>query len=359
MKRFLVVLGILALVGGGGYWYYSRNTAPPPGKGKAPAATARVERRDIRFSLDVTGDVSPASQVEIKPEVSGRIIKLRVVAGQEVKKDDLLVELDDRDLRTQRDGVLTDIETARLNVARNEGNFGRGQGLFEANLSSKETFDNLSSDLALSKNALVKSQRSLALIDYQLTKTRILSPTDGTILALPVVEGQVVTAAASVNSGTSLMTIANLANLIVVCQVNQVDVTKIATGQKVSVSMEALHEPPMSAAIRFISPLATVKNNIKGFQVEASIENPSKRLRPGMTVNITVPLESAENAVSVPVNAIFSDRDDSKVVYVQKGEQAEKRKVELGVTNYFFTQILSGVEVGETVLLTEPPKQKG
>lgn len=317
---------------------------------------ARVERRDIQFSIEVTGDVNPAQQVEIKPEVSGRIIHLRVEAGQEVKSGDTLVELDDTDLLTERQGALTTIEGAKLAVTRAKGNFGRGEGLYSAKLSSKETYENLSNDLAVAENDLIKAQRALQAVDDKLTKTRILSPTDGTVLIMPVVEGQVVTAAASVNSGTSLMTVANLSNLIVVTNVNQVDVAKLTVGRKVSVRMDALREPPMSAVIRFIAPVASVKNNIKGFQVEARIVNPSAHLRPGMTVNLTIPVDSARNALCVPVAAVFDD-GEAKVVYVhQSAGASEKRRVQLGVTNYFYTQIVDGLKDGEEVLLQLPGK---
>jgi RND family efflux transporter MFP subunit len=358
-KRLFIITALLIFaVAAGGYYYLKPVEAPKKRNASLPGATVRAERRDIRFNIDVTGDVSPAQQVEIKPEVSGRIMQLHTVAGQQVKKGDVLVELDDRDLRTERQGALIDIERAKLVVERTKADFERGEGLFEAKLSSQEKFDSISNDLAMAENALSKAQRSLQSVDDKLTKTRILSPTDGTVLTLPVVEGQVVTAAASVNSGTSLMTVANLSNLIVVTQINQVDVAKLSVGQKLSLTMEALKEPPMTATIRFIAPVATTKNSIKGFQVEASIENPSPRLRPGMTVNLSLPLDSAENAVSLPVNAIFTDGDD-KVVYVRRGLRTEKRKVQLGVTNYFYTQILSGVEPGEEVSLTAPQPTGG
>ena len=276
-------------------------------------------------------------------------------AGQQVKSGDTLVELDDRDLLTERQGALTDIEGAKLAVTRAKGNFGRGEGLFSAKLSSKETFDNLSNDLAVAENTLIKAQRSLQAVDDKLTKTRILSPTDGTVLIMPVVEGQVVTAAASVNSGTSLMTVANLSSLIVDTNVNQVDVAKLVVGRPVAVRMDALREPPMSAVIRFIAPVASVKNNVKGFQVEARIVDPSPSLRPGMTVNVTVPIDSARNALCVPVSAVFDD-GDAKVVYVRpRAGQPEKRRVQLGVTNYFYTQVNDGVRDGEEVLLQPPP----
>ena len=356
-RNVWLILGLLAVVGVLSVALLVHHSGRGNGsgaEGEDGPATARVERRDIQFSIEITGDVTPVLQVEIKPEVSARIIRLPFIAGQKVKRGDVLVELDDRDLKTQRETTLNDIEGARLAVERSKANFGRGEGLFEARLSSKQAFDNLSNDLAVSENALAKAEHALQLIDYQLTKTRILAPNDGTILAMPVVEGQVVATTASVNSGTSLMTIANLADLMVVANVNQVDVAKLNLNQQISVSMDALREPPMSAVIRFISPLAAVKNNIKGFEVDAKIDNPSERLRPGMTVNLTIPVDSVSNAISVPISAVFNEPDATKVVYVKRGGAVEKRPVKVGVTNYFYTQILEGVQIGEEVLLTPP-----
>lgn len=344
---------VLAAILAAALTWYPRAKPARAASGQAPA-TVRAERRNLRFNIEVTGDVNPAQQVEIKPEVSGRIIRLPVLAGQTVKKGDTLVELDDRDLLTERQGALTDIERAKLTVDRTQADFDRGKGLYRAKLSSQETFDNVSNDLALAKNALAKAQRTLQSVDDRLTKTRILSPTDGTILVLPVVEGQVVTAAASVNSGTSLMTVANLSNLIVVLQVNQVDVAKLAVGQKVTLGLDALREPPMTASIRFIAPVAAVKNAIKGFQVEATIERPSARLRPGMTVNLTVPIDHADNALSVPVATVFGEDNGDKFVYVR----GRKRPVTIGVTDYFYTQILTGLTDGEEVQLTAPGRAR-
>ena len=357
MKKFPIVL-LVALIGGSA-WYSLR--AKPAGAGKEAASEksfARAEKRDIDFSIEISGDVMPASQLDVKPEVGGKLKALHVEPGDTVKAGDLLVEVDDRDLLTEKASVQTEIDGAKLSVDKNRKNFERSKELFDQKLISREVFDNLSSEYAISENTFLKAQRKLELVEDKLRKTKVIAPSDGTVLTAPVIEGQVVIAAASVNSGTTLMTIANLEKLLVETHVNQVDVARLEAGKSVKLHAESIKDLELEARIFFIAPIATVKNNVKGFQVQALIEKPNARLRPGMTVSMTVPVASADDALSVPISAVFKGDGGKKVVYVKTGENSEKREVKIGVTNIDYAQILNGLKEGEEILLTEPDKAK-
>ena len=358
MKKFLTVLTVLAMCGG---LYAYRQKAASGGtankmKGEQAGQIAAAEKRDIDFSIQVSGDVQPATQLDVKPEVGGRILKLNVQPGNTVKAGQVLVEIDDRDILTELDSALTEIEGAKLTVDKTKRNFGRAKDLFEQKLISRETYDNLSSELALAENSLNKSERRKQLVQDKLSKTKVIAPGDGTVLTVPVVEGQVVIPAASVNNGTTLMTIANLARLIVETHVNQVDVAKLALQQDVRLMAESIKDEEMNATISFIAPVATVKNSVKGFTTQAVIERPSNRLRPGMTVQMTIPIGHAEDAVSVPISAVFKGDGNSRIVYVQNAGKTERRAVKVGISNIEFAEILNGISVGEKILLNEPER---
>lgn len=358
MKKIAIVLVLAA--GGFGTWKMLPAKTLAPAKEQQAAApgrsSARAEKRDISFSVEVSGDVTPAFQLEVKPEVGGKLKALHVEPGQSVAAGDLLVEIDDRDLLTEKDSVITEIEGAKLSVDKTKKNFERGQELFEAKLISREVFDNLSSEFAIAENGLVRAERKLQLVEDKLRKTKVIAPSDGTVLTVPVIEGQVVIGAASVNSGTTLMTIANLSKLLVETHINQVDVSKLELNKKVKLRAESLRDLEMEATISFIAPIATPKNNVKGFQVQALIEKPNPRLRPGMTVNLTIPVAKADGAVSVPITAVFKGDNNARVVYVRNGDATEKREVKVGVTSIEYAQILHGVNEGEEILLTEPDR---
>jgi multidrug efflux pump subunit AcrA (membrane-fusion protein) len=108
--------------------------------------------------------------------------------------------------------------------------------------------------------------------------------------------------------------------------------------------------------VEFVAPLATVKNDIKGFQVQALILDNEGRLKPGMSVSMTVPIGDAKAALSVPIAAVFNE-DDENVVYVRSsapGEIADRRLVTVGLSNLSFAEITSGLEEGEEILLVNP-----
>lgn len=356
MKKLPVLVVVTVL--GVGAWYAWGYRAPDikAEQTVSERLTARAELRDIDFAVDVSGDVTPASQLDVKPEVGGKLKALHVEPGDFVKEGQVLVEIDDRDLLTERDSALTEIEGAKLGMERSQRNFERAKDLFESELISREVYDNLSSEFAIAENSLVKAQRRLQLVDDKLRKTKVVAATDGTVLTVPVLEGQVVIAAASVNSGTTLMTIANLSKLLVETHINQVDVARIELNQQVKLRADSLRDSSMGATISFIAPVATVKNNVKGFQVQALIDRPNPRLRPGMTVNMNIPIASADDAVSVPIAAVFRGEGNAKVVYVRNGEATEQREVKVGVTNIEYAQILQGIEPGEQILLIDPSR---
>lgn len=355
MKK-LIALILVVLFAVGAWRYFSAGGKPSATATPAQENyTAEVERRDIDFSVKVSGDITPVTQLEVKSEVSGKVKKLHVKPGQEVKEGDPLVDVDDTDLLSEKAAAVTEIEGAQLSVDKTRRNFLRSKELFESKLISREVYDNLDADLSISENNLAKAQRKLQIVDDKLRKTRIFSPTEGTVLAVPVTEGQVVIAAASVNSGTTLMTVANLSQLLVDTHVNQIDVARIRPGQKVNLTGETLKEDTIPATIAFIAPVASVKNNVKGFQVQALVERPDARLRPGMTVLMQIPVAQASQAVSVPISAVFTE-PEGEVVYVVQGEGSEKRPVTVGVSDLQFAEIKSGVEVGERILLVKPGK---
>jgi len=356
--RTLTFLTLFAALAFGGWWWWSKRTPALAAEDVIPDhQIAEASRRQIESKLTVYGDVAPAFQVEVKSEVGGKVKKIHAQPGDQVKRGQLLMEIDDAELQNEKAAAMAEVEGAQLEVEKTSGNFERAAALYEEALISKEIYENLEADLKIAQNKLDRADRRLQIVEERLSKTFIHAPANGTVLTLYVQEGQVVSAAASVNSGTSLMMVADLDRLLVHSHVNQVDVARIQQGKRVFLASDTIPGERMPARISFIAPVASRKNDIKGFAIEVAVERVHPMIRPGMTVSVNVPLGKADDAITVPVGAVFEDEEEGQVVWVvNEQRRAEKRRVDVGLSDLFFAEIKDGVEPGESILLV-PPSQ--
>lgn len=360
MKKWIVLLLIVA---GGGYWAYDQW---PDWKPKAEAAgslaarptTATVERRSIQFAVSAAGDIGPSEQVSVRPEVNGKIASLPVDLGDRVKKGDVLFTLDDTDLQTERSSRMTEIEGAKLQVERAERNFVRSKELFEGELISKELYEDTKTEYELAKNALDRSEKNLRIVEDRLSKTKIVAPFDCTVLTRPISMGQAVSGSGGFNSGTEVLTIADLNKMVINAHINQADVTRLNANQEVDIQVESVPGLTMKGTVERIAPQATIKNGIKGYAARIILSIVDPRVRPGMTANLTIPVASADNAVAVPLAAVFTEQGE-RFVYVQKDDAFEKRPVQIGIADYDFAEVLTGLNPGEVVSLEDKGQHGG
>lgn len=354
-KKVILFILLVILAAGAGYLYFH---APRPAVGAATDSskaepTSVATRRTITFVANSAGDIGPADQVSVRPEINGRIDVLAVDMGDKVKKDDLLFSLDARDLNTERDSKLAQIEGAKLQVEKARKLHDRASKLHKDNLISQEEFDNVRIDFELSQNNLERTEKDMAIIEEKLRKTRILAPFDGTVLTRPVSIGQAVSGAGGFNSGTEVMSIANLSDMIIVSHVNQADVTRVKIGQSVNVVVEAVPGLSLTGIVERIAPQASLKNGLKGFSTQIRLKNLDPRVRPGMTANLTIPLLSAEDVLALPLSAVFSDQG-SRFVFVKREDGFETVPVEVGISDFQYVEILSGLKDGDEVAMVRP-----
>lgn len=363
MKKIIAAVIVLGL---GLAAYFFRGNLPTTGTPAASSArptTAEVIQTNISFSVNAAGEIGPAEQVSVRPEINGKIEQLPVDIGDRVKKGELLFKLDDKELQQQRASNLTDIERARLSLEKAERDFKRAKELLAEKLISQELHDDTKTIFELAKNSLERAQKDLAIIDERLTRTEVRAPFDCTILTRPVSTGQAVSGSGGFNSGTEVLTIADLNSMVINAHVNQADVPRLKMDQIVEITVEAVAGLKVSGVVERIAPQATIKNNIKGFAARIALKNPDPRVRPGMTANIKIPVASAENVMAVPLAAVFTEKNQEtgqyeRFVYVVRGEASEKREVKVGVSDFFFAEIQEGLAAGEVVSLELPKDER-
>jgi RND family efflux transporter MFP subunit len=363
MKMRVLIVVVLVCLGGGVWFLAGRRASEASTSTSARPTTAVVESRDIHFSINAAGEIGPADQVSVRPEVNGRILELPVDIGDSVERGQLLFKLDDRDLQIEKESQDKDIERVKLEIEQAERNYVRSKALYEESLISKELYEDAKTQYELAKNALAQSEKALELVQDRLRKTRIVAPFDCTVLTRPVSVGQAVSGSGGFNSGTEVLTIANLNQMVINAHINQADVSRLKVDQLVDVQVEAVPGLKMKGQVERIAPQATIKNNIKGFAVRILLERVDTRIRPGMTANIQIPVAAADNVVAVPLAAVFTERNPEtqqteRFVYVLRDNLYERRPVQIGVSDYFFAEVQKGLAPGEVVSLELPPKDK-
>lgn len=370
--RVILTLIVVAGLGVGGFFVWQEWQRKQAAALEAKRVSmAIVEARDISFTIHAAGEIGPADQVSVRPEINGKIAELPVDIGDQVKKGQLLCRLDDTDLQTEKEsqmsqiaGAKLQIDAASLTLEKTEREFNRNKQLLDGRLVAQEIFDNARTDndvaknqLALAKNALERAEKALKQVEDKLAKTRIEAPFDCTVLTRPVSLGQTVSGSAGFNSGTEILSIANLNDMIITAHINQADVTRMKNGQTVEVQVESVPGLRMRGVVERIAPQAIIKNGIKGFSARVAIKDLDPRVRPGMTSILSIPVASVENALSVPLPAVFTEKGE-RFVYVKGGESFERRPVQIGISDNSFAEVQSGLAEGDNVALELPPDIK-
>jgi RND family efflux transporter MFP subunit len=354
MKKWTFLILAVA-IGAAVYGFLHWHQRNEQGAEQTVLTTATAGPRTITLSVKAAGDIGPDDMVSVRPEINGRISQLPVDVGDAVKKGDLLCALDDRDLQTERSSRLTDIEGAKLQLDQAQRNYERNQRLYDSGLIPQETYQDAETTYELAKNALERAQKSLSQVEDQLSKTRIVAPFDCTVLTRPVSVGQAVSGSGGVGGGTEVMTVANLKQMVIKAHLNQADVVEVKVGQVADVQIEAVPGLKLKGTVERVAPQATIKNNIKGFETQVRLTELDPRVRPGMTANMTIPVLSAENVLTIPLAAVFTE-DGSRYAYIkQSGNQFIMMPIDVGVSDYQYAQVLKGVDNGQVVSLVRPP----
>jgi HlyD family secretion protein len=144
--------------------------------------------------------------------------------------------------------------------------------------------------------------------------------------------------------------------MIITAHINQSDVTHVKVGQAVTVDIGAVSGLRLTGHVDRIAPLATIKNGVKGFSTRIRLRNAEDKVRPGMTANLTIPLISATNVMTVPLAAVFNDKGE-RFVYVKRGDDAfERQAIEVGMADYDYAEVTKGLKPGDVVALVPPDR---
>ncbi|TSA22100.1 efflux RND transporter periplasmic adaptor subunit [bacterium] len=347
-KKWVIIIGIIVLVG----VLAVVGTIVFRGNNKKPSAlqTAQVVRRDIGSTVLATGIIKPmvGAEVKVGSRISGVVKRLCANIGDHVKSGQIIAELDDAELQARLNQNLAALAKAQtdLNLARIT--FERAHSLRQKDLISTQDADQAESSLKSAEALLKQAEANLDYARVQVGYTTIVSPISGVIASVSTQEGETVLASLSAPTFVSII---DLGRLEVQVYVDETDIGKIKVGQQASFTVDTYSDTDFKGTVTAIYPKAVIQDNVVNYIVTSEIAgSQGKILRPEMTTNVTISLETRKNVLAVPASAITRERGDRYVTVIE-GEKRIQRKVKTGWKDNGFTEIISGLKEGETILV--------
>jgi HlyD family secretion protein len=356
---------------------------------------AKVERGDLAKSVVATGKIYPITNVEVKSKASGIVQKLLVDYGENVKKDQVLAELDKQEILAQvnqekaslqaaeaaAQAADADMEHAKVDaegpdVPMLKRAYERAQKMAKDGVVSESTLDDAqkSYELAVNKQQLGKANvisataklkqaeaqvaQAKALLDeknkeYQ--NSTIVSPIDGMVLSRDVEVGSAVSSILVLGSSATLvMTLGDIRSVYVKGKVDESDIGRVYIGQPARIKVESYKDRTFSGKVTKISPMGVEKDNVTTFEVRVSIDNSKGELKSQMTANAEILLEEHKGILMVPEGALIYDKDRKASIEIPEPAAKDGKKkvdVTVGISNGSKTELLSGLKEGQQVIL--------
>jgi HlyD family secretion protein len=269
-----------------------------------------VERRDIFLRVSAAGAIQPVLTVEVKSKASGEIIGMHVQSGADVRVGQLLAEIDPRSTRNILDQAVANLNVAQAQLDNAQMSLARADTLFKAQAITETEYEAARLANASATAGVVRARTDLRAAREALGDTRLTAPVSGTIIDKAVELGTVISSPTrDVGGGTVIFTMANLDTVQLQAMVDETDIGRIKTAMQVNITVDAYPHHPFTGKVLKIEPRATVRQNVTMFPVLVNIVNPGHLLKPGMNAEIEVDVGERHNVLAVP-NAALRNEDD-------------------------------------------------
>ncbi|HZL21274.1 MAG TPA: efflux RND transporter periplasmic adaptor subunit, partial [Polyangia bacterium] len=307
----VVALGVLGAGGVGVMRWRNAHRKPP-----VEFDTANVDRGRIVARVTATGTLSALVTVQVGTQVSGTIQKLFVDFNSPVKKGQLIAKIDPQLISASLEQARANFEAAQGNLVKAEAQerdagrqFERSKGLLDRKLIAQADFDTAQANMEVARGATAaargsQAQAKAALYQAQinLDMTKIVSPTDGTVISRSVDVGQ--TVAASLAAPTLFVIAKDLREMQVDTSVAEADVGRLVAGMAATFTVDAFPGEHFRGQVRQIRNAPTTLQNVVTYDAVIDVANPDLKLRPGMTANITYIAAEKDDVLRVPNAAL-------------------------------------------------------
>jgi HlyD family secretion protein len=356
MKKIFKILGIVILAGifgGTIYFLYSKSKkAPEIFETKSPFVSS-VVRKTV-----ATGSVVPRKEIEIVPQVSGIIDELYIVAGDFVKKDQVIAKIKIIPDMVNLNNAENRLNRAKLNADDAKIDFDRQQKLFDQKVISYEEYKRAKVTYDASREELSAAENNLDLIKNGVTKkastatnTLVRSTVNGMVLDVPIKEGNSVIQSNTFNNGTTICTVADMQDMIFKGKVDETEVGKIKEGMNIELEIGAIEKDKFGAILEYIAPKGKEENGAIQFEIKANVVlKENQFIRAGYSANANIVLEKKDSVLVIPEGMLKFEKDSSFVeVETATPQKFEKRMVKTGISDGINIEIVKGLTKAEKV----------
>lgn len=313
-----------------------------------------------------TGKVIPLEEIEIKPQITGIIDKIYLLEGTKVKKGDLIATVrvvpNEQSLISAKGRV----DNVKIRLKNAEIAYKRNKALYDKGVVSAADFEQIELTFDQAKQDLINAEN-----DYKIIKsgssgsggfanTDIRAQISGTILEIPVKEGDQVIQSNNFNAGTTIASIADMSKMIFEGKVDESEVSKLVSGTDIQVSLGAIEEKKFPAKLDFIAPKGTEEGGAVQFTIKATITlDDNYFVRANYSANADIVLEKKDSVLSIKEALLrFDKKTEKPYVEVKVGDgQFEKKELELGVSDGVNIQVLSGITADDELKIWNKAKK--
>lgn len=289
----------------------------------------KAEKQDVIINVSALGTLQADQAITVRPEITGIVTSIDFTDGERIEKGDLIITLDDRDLKARLMQAEARLTLTRANYQRAERLLKQGSGTARARDEALNDFKSAEAEVAAAEAALQKAT--------------IEAPFSGIIGLRQVSLGQFLSV------GDPIATLADVDNLRIDFQVSEVFLTDIHAGQEVNVTFDALSGETYKGVVSAIDPVVSVDG--RALSVRAVLRNVDGKLRPGLFGRVEI-VTDTRRSIMLPEASIVSSPTGEKAVFLVKDGNAKMNPVTIGKRLPGEVEILSGVEDGDTVIVS-------
>src|SRR5574344_502443 len=358
MKKYrkLIVAVIIAVIFIGTFVFLYQKSQPTP----VVYNEFTPELKDIQKTTVITGKIEPRNEVTVKPQISGIITELYKEAGDMVQQGEVIAKVKVIPDMGQLSSAEARVRLADINLKQAQVDFSREESLYKQKLVSADEFDKIKQTLRQAKEEVVAAQDALDVVKNGVSKsnasassTLIRSTITGLILDVPVKVGNTVVLSNTFNDGTTIATVANMNDLIFRGNIDETEVGRLVEGMPMKITIGALQDTKLEAALEYISPKAVESNGANQFELKAAVNTMNgNKIRSGYSANAEIVLAQAKNVMTLPESAI-NFAGSQPYVYIVKGSGDRKnyirRNVQTGLSDGINIEIKSGLSISDKV----------